>query len=212
MSNEITTDSTALEYANLYRKRAAQMGGTGGNKKFLNFKKYGAWELGMEAEEISPEQHLAINFTSIKHGVIGWKKKEKVWDELVALDQVPTTAAELQERDPIVKDDNNDPSGYFYQYAVDGAFIDGGLEIRINGSSTGFKNFIHRIMSDIASNLPKHPDYPNPVISLKVSHYEHKTWGRTYTSDYDLIGWCNDVFEMYEAPKAITDEAAELMK
>jgi hypothetical protein len=105
----------------------------------------------------------------------------------------------MEENKPI-PDQHNDKSmnGYSLQYSFDGAFVDDGLEFRCNGASAGMKNFVHDLLADISANITKHPDYPNPVISLFADSYDHKTWGETYVPKYKLIGWANDLFEIYD--------------
>lgn len=197
MGNEITTKSTAADYAAICGRHASRMQ-TGGGKKFLKFAgKQGDWLLGAESEEISPDQHICINHREFKHGVVGWANREKEHEQMVHLHQDYTPIEAL----PPIKGQNDPQSmnGYYEQYSFDGAFVDDGLEFRCNGSSAGFKDFVHRLLNDVANNVPRHEDYPNPVISLRSSSYDHKTYGKTYTPDYKLIGWSNDLFEMWDA-------------
>ena len=175
--------STTSDYVSMYKKIASAAGPTVG--RFLKFTKDGRWVLGIEQEVITEDQLVCVNYRSLKHGVIGWLNGEPVHNELKPLNEAIPTPEEMQRKKPIHP--TSDMDGYYTQYSLQGIFVADKLDFQYSGSSDGCKKFMLALINALGEGIPVHMDYPNPVLSLTVESYVHKTYGKTYKPGYHLL-------------------------
>lgn len=207
--NELTQKDDVARIASIYRRAAAKIGT--GQMRFLRFvQKESRWALGAELQPVTETDIVAINFNSLRHGVVGWQNKEKVYDVMVPLNE---DTPEIHTLPPIAgavlgDDDDNNMNGYSYQMGFSGTFVRDKTEFAYSNNSEGCKQMVGRLASIIAAEAPYHPEYPNPVLKLKAGHYNHKKWGRLPKPDFEVLGWCNYQMEMWDPT---TDDVQDLI-
>ncbi len=190
------------DYANLY-KNFSQQNPTG-FKNFLQYTKFGEWVLGAEKETIAPDELIVVNHMSLQHGVIGWQDQSKVYDTLVPLTERAPDIADLP---PIPESKNPKISnGYVKQMSLQAAFLDDKTKIQYSGSSKGCLGFMLRLMELMGTEIERHPDFPNPVLSLVPSFYLHPTYGKTFKPDFKEVDWASSNLELMSSVGRIADD------
>ena len=66
---------------------------------------------------------------------------------------------------------------------------DKGLEVRYSSTSVGGKRGVQTIAVAIAAQVEADPSKPVPVVTLGKEFYQHKSYGKIYTPQFDVQSW-----------------------
>lgn len=178
------------------KKAQMQMPETQGSQ-YLRFLQDGNWVFGQENEEVLPSDMAAINPMSLKTGWSCWTdrpgkgaKNENLGEHMVALGGDAVGKHELPEkRDPKNGDKACD---WREQVSIDVKFLSGphkGKQVHYKTTSLGGINALHALIDQIKLQLDEDPENIVPVVSLDGDHYNHKSYGRTYTPVIRIKSW-----------------------
>jgi hypothetical protein len=85
------------------------------------------------------------------------------------------------------------------------------MQARYTATSVGGKNAVHQLGAvAIAEQVDKDPQNPVPLVRLKKSHYQHKSYGRIFTPIFEITDWVSmDANSVEEAEDAELEVAAD---
>ena len=191
--------------------------------QYLRFLQDGSWVFGQENEEVLTEDRVAINPLSLKTGWSCWTdrpgkgaKNENMGESMVALGQDPIMKADL----PKHRDPKNDDAlcEWKEQISVDVKFLSGphkGKQVHYKTTSVGGINAMSALIDQIMLQLDEDPEHVVPVVNLDGEHYQHKSYGRTYTPKIKIVDWVSmdgDAMTEEEPEEEEEDEVEEKPK
>ena len=201
MTTEVATASAggALAAANALKgnlkKVQTQLPDAGGSQ-FLRFLQDGSWVFGAENEEVLPEDTAAINPLSIKTGWSCWtdrpkgSKNENLGESMVPLGADPILKHDLPEKRD--RDNGDEVCEWKEQISVDVRFLDGpnkGKQVTYKTTSVGGIRAMRNVIDQLILQLDEDPEKIVPVVMLDGDHYNHKSYGRTYTPVIKIKSW-----------------------
>lgn len=149
----------------------------------LKMDKTGHWVFGADQTEVEDDSVWAVNPFSFVHGYIAWGDGEVLAEKMASVAE-PLPA--LSEAPPGAK------RGWEMQVGMTLACTNGedeGMQARYAATSVGGKKAVQALAIAIAEQVDKHPDKPVPLVLLKKSHYQHKSYGRIYTPEFEIVKW-----------------------
>lgn len=167
------------------------------NLQYLRYLQDGNWVFGQENEQVYEDDRAAINPMSIKTGWSCWTdrpgrgtKNENMGETMVPLGQDAILKSDL----PVHRDSQNDdkPCEWKEQISFDVRFMDGpnkGKQVHYKTTSVGGMKAARGLIDQIIQQLDDDPENVVPVVNLKGDHYNHKSYGRTYTPIISIIDW-----------------------
>ena len=157
--------------------------GADGGSIILKMDKTGHWVFGADQTEVEDDSVWAVNPFSFVHGYIAWgdgevlaEKMASVAEPLPELDVAPTGAKR----------------GWEMQVGMTLACTNGedeGMQARYAATSVGGKKAVQALAIAIAEQVDAHPEKPVPLVTLKKSHYQHKSYGRIFTPEFEVVKW-----------------------
>lgn len=164
--------------------------------QFLRFLQDGNWVFGQENEEVLPDDHVAVNPLSIKTGWTCWTnrqgrgaKNENLGESMVPLGSDPVPKLDLPRKtDP----ETGDVCEWKEQISADLKILNGpskGKQVHYKTNSVGGISAMRTLIDQIILQLDEDPTNICPIISLDGDHYQHKSYGRTYTPVLKIKDW-----------------------
>ena len=149
----------------------------------LKMDKGGNWVFGADQTEIEVGSTWAINPFSFVHGFIAWGEREVLGEKLVPVTQ---PLPELEPAPTGCKKGWEKQLGFALR-CVSGK--DKGLEARYTTTSQGGLRGVAALGARITTQVDADQTKPLPVVQLKKSFYTHKSYGKIYTPDFDVVDW-----------------------
>jgi hypothetical protein len=162
----------------------------------IKMDKTGHWVYGAEQTEVDSDSTWAINPFSFLHGFIAWGDGEVLGEKMVSVSQ---PLPELDAAPPNAK------KGWEQQVGMSLKCMSGedkGMEARYTVTSVGGKRAVQALAVAIANQVEKDQTKPVPVVRLKKDHYVHKSYGRIYTPEFEIVEWVGMDAEPAEAAPA----------
>lgn len=166
----------------------------------LKMDKGGHWVFGADQTEVESESTWAINPFSFVHGFIAWGEREVLAEKLVPVTQP------LPELEPAPA---NCKKGWEKQLGFALRCVSGkdkGLEARYTTTSQGGLRAVAALGARITNQVDADQTKPVPVVILKKSFYNHKSYGKIYTPEFDVVDWVS--MEGVDDASAPEEEAA----
>jgi hypothetical protein len=163
----------------------------------IKMDKTGHWVYGAEQTEVDSDSTWAINPFSFLHGFIAWGDGEVLGEKMVSVSQ---PLPELDAAPPNAK------KGWEQQVGMSLKCMSGedkGMEARYTVTSVGGKRAVQALAVAIANQVEKDQTKPVPVVRLGKDHYVHKSYGRIYTPEFEIVEWVG----MDAEPADVADEA-----
>jgi hypothetical protein len=155
----------------------------GGGKPFLRFGKDGRWTWGVEENEITDGQPMAINFQSLQLGYIAWHEGS-AQERMAYIGEPGIEKADL----PDVPTDQN--RGWQEQRGVDLKMLSGPMaEMTFKTSSQGGREAIANLVQNIVAQIQTNPAEPVAVVHLKNTSYKHPEYGKIYKPVIEIVDW-----------------------
>jgi len=208
MGNEVATPGNNLP-ANLSSMAAAlaqsavSAGAAGGNELYLRNTKFGEWLYGAENTEVEPDATWAVNPEGFMHGFIAW-------------DQDNTSGGPKGERMvPAVQPmpDVNELPDVGGEWGKCISIMlkcmsgeDKGLQLVWKSSSTGGRKAYAALLQDLIAQIGEDPASPVPVVELGMTSYTHKTYGKIFTPELNVVRWMSMDGEQGAEPAAAIEE------
>jgi len=149
----------------------------------LKMDKGGIWVFGADQTEVEAGSTWAINPFSFVHGFIAWGDREVLAEKLVPVTQ---PLPELDVAPTGCKKGWEKQLGFALR-CVSGK--DKGLEARYTTTSQGGLRAVAALGAHITTQVDADQTKPVPVVQLKKSFYTHKSYGKIYTPDFDVVDW-----------------------
>ena len=158
---------------------------------YLRFLQDGSWVFGSDSVDVTDEK-VAVNPLSIQIGWTCWTdhkaehgktlKNECLGEDMVGLGEAQTPKRELP--------DYGWP--WREQVSVDVKVLTGpskGHQLTYKTSSVGGLRALNALIDQIMLQIDEDPAHIVPQVELGGDHYNHKTWGRTYTPELRIVDW-----------------------
>lgn len=163
-----------------------------GGDPFMKMGKDGQWSFGQEDIEVADNDVWAINPHSFKHGYTCWTRypegdnraNAKLGEVMVPMTQDKPPMESLTKHEFPWADCCS-----FQLQCVEGD--NKGEQTLYNNSSKGGLDFVAAIAVQVMQQIDIDPDHPVPLIRLTNDHYMHKRYGKTYTPEFEIVGWAS---------------------
>lgn len=149
----------------------------------LRMDKTGHWVFGSDQTDIEEDSQWAVNPFSFVHGWIAWGDGEvlgemmaSITDPLPALVEAPAGAKK----------------GWEKQVGMSLKCLSGedeGLDVRYTVTSVGGKKAVQALAVAIATQVEADDSKPVPVVTLGTDSYKHKTYGKIFTPEFNVVKW-----------------------
>jgi len=157
--------------------------GASGGSVLLKMAKNGDWIFGSDQTTVEPDSEWAINPFSFVHGYIAWGDGEVLGE---AMGPIARPKPEVGEAPAAAKRGWEDQVGLSVK-CVSGD--DEGMEARFSVTSVGGKKAVQAVALAIAAQVEVDPTNPVPVVVLRKGHYQHKSYGRIFTPEFEVVRW-----------------------
>lgn len=166
---------------------------TPGGDYLLRLLKDGLWVYGAENVEVEDDSEWAVNPLSLQHGWIAWTDYKKKKNEVLAEVMVPLTSplpdyASLRK----VQDDDGNELEYVQQISFQLQCMTGadkGEQVLYKATSVGGMNASKGLLNSIIQQLDTDENNPVPILVLGSDSYIHKTYGKTYVPEFEIVDW-----------------------
>jgi hypothetical protein len=188
----ISADQAQKLMKGIAESRNTTPAGSGG-KPFLRLLKDGNWVYGQENVEVQEGSHWAVNPMTLSHGWVCWfnppegsgQKNEMRGDVMV-----PMTHDKPEQPAP------KGGAPFVSQLGCEMRCMSGedsGVEVLYKTNSDGGLKAMDGLRLAIQLHLaePRGLAFPCPVLDLKMTHYPHPNYGRTYKPIFEIAGWCD---------------------
>lgn len=196
--NEVTRRTGSSAVAALSNLKAGltnvvQTIATTGSDPYLRLLKDGSWVYGAENVEVEDKSEWAINPLSLKHGFCAWTDYKKKANEKMGEVMVPAFVP-LPDRGTLqdVKDENGEACRWDQQLSLQLQCLtleDTGVQVQYNTTSVGGMNAVAKLIEAILKQLETDEANPVPVVIMGSSSYQHKTYGKTYVPEFEIVDW-----------------------
>lgn len=155
-----------------------------GDAEFIKLTKQGLWVYGAEEVDVEEGSKWAINPMSLRLGYVCWGDGEVI-DEAMALITDP----------PIVK--SNLPvhaKPWNEQIGLDMVCLSGedkGTHVRYTATSLGGRKAFKDLINTVIGRAREGRAELVPVVTLEVESYKHKTYGKIFTPELQIVEWGN---------------------
>jgi len=152
-----------------------------GGSVILKMDKGGHWVFGADQNEVVDTSTWAVNPFSFIHGYIAWGDGEVLGEKMVSVSQ---PKPELDTAPPNAK------KGWEVQVGLSLKCLSGDdkdMEVRYSTTSAGGKRAVQALAAAIAEQVEKDQSKPVPIVLLKKSSYQHKSYGKIYTPVFEVV-------------------------
>lgn len=164
---------------------------TAGGFPFLKMAKDGIWSYGVDDTEPEDEQKFAVNPLSMEHGSIAWLQREEgskepaklLGERMVSMMDPKPAEADL----PAIEDGKWMNQLSFNLRGVGGE--DDGIEVQYKTNSVGGLKAVTSVVDAILAQLSSGTDKVVPLVVLSHDTYMHKSYGKTYVPEIDIVDW-----------------------
>lgn len=156
---------------------------TGPSFAILKMDKVEGWVFGADQTKVEDDSTWAVNPFSFVHGFIAWGDREVLGEKLVPVTQP------LPELDAAPA---NCKKGWEKQLGFALRCLSGkdkGLEVRFTTTSHGGLRAVAALGTHITTQVEADQTKPVPVVLLKKSFYNHKSYGKVYTPEFNVVDW-----------------------
>lgn len=192
-----------------------------GGQALLRMLKDGSWVMGREDNEVKPGTEAIVNPLSFQSGYSCWTnrqpgqgKNENLGEEMWGIGaSMPPVSSLPQHHDPRTQE----LCSWRSQMSVEMKIIDGpfsGQQVMYKASSVGGTRALGDMLDAIMARIDSGTEYACPIIAIQSDHYNHNSYGKTYTPDLSIVGWANmrgeedgEAPAREEAPKAAPEPA-----
>jgi hypothetical protein len=205
MSKKAILPAGLADIKNAISASVASVGATSGNDQYAGMDRYGTHYYGADRTEILDDDRWMVNLAGIQHGYTAWgsaehgTKGQNVGEVMVPLSQPSPLESEL----PDVKG-NWSKCVAIQMVCVDGD--DKGVQILWKTNSYGGRKAYTDLMLAVHGRMEEDTAEVFPIIHLKSSYYMHKEYGKTFTPEFEIVGWSDN---RSEAPEAIEESPEE---
>lgn len=154
----------------------------------------GEWVYGADNTGLTEDAVFAANPMDIKHGFVCWTDhpkgtKNKLKGEVyVGMASPPLDPATLpQHLDDFGNVCEWKPAAVVQLVCVKGE--DKGVQVVYKPSSLGGTNFVDKLLAAVGAQLDEGSDKVVPHLDLYSDHYNHNSYGKTYTPEFEIVGW-----------------------
>ena len=192
MGNEVATPNAGLP-ANLGNmatalQQAVHTSGASGGDLYVKMTKEGEWVYGAEETEIEEGAVIAINPMSFQHGWTAWGTKEHGTDGTNVGEVMGSAAEPIPDRNtlPDVKGE------WTQQVGVQMRITNGedeGVQLQWKTNSHGGRKAWAALLQQVIGQINKGTTDIVPLVTLDCDSYKHKTYGKTYTPEINVVGW-----------------------
>lgn len=154
-----------------------------GSFAILKMDKGGYWVFGADQTEVTADSTWAVNPFSFVHGFIAWGEREVLAEKLVPVTQP------LPDLEPAPA---NCKKGWEKQLGFALRCVSGkdkGLEARYTTTSQGGLRAVAALGARITNQVDADQTKPVPVVVLKKAFYNHKSYGKIFTPEFDVVDW-----------------------
>lgn len=212
MSKEVAERATGGAVAAAQRlkaglRKAIQSLPEQGGNQYLRFLQDGNWVFGKANDEIEKgEDQLAVNPFSIRVGYSCWtdhpkgRKNECLAEVTAPLGQPKIEMSDLP---------NHSPWEWKPLIIADFKVLSGphkGKQLTTKMTSHGGVKMLRSLMEQIDIQLDEDEVNVVPVVVLDKDHYDHDDWGRTYTPEFEIVGFISMDGEAMNAEAGEEDE------
>lgn len=193
MSKELKASNAALpanvtNMASALAMSAGTAGTGGGSDLFMRFTKFGEWTFGSDNTEAEEDSVWAVNPIGFTHGFIAWDQDNT--------SNGPTGELMVSATQPMpAQDELPDVAGSWAKCVgialrcTNGE--DEGIQVVFKTSSTGGRKAYAELVQAVVAQLAKDPGSPVALVSLANDHYIHKTFGKIFTPEINVVGWAD---------------------
>lgn len=154
----------------------------------------GEWVYGADNTGLTEDAIFVANPLDIKHGFVCWTDhpkgtKNKLKGEVyVGMASPPLDPASLpQHLDDFGNICEWKPAAVVQLVCIKGE--DKGVELVYKPSSLGGTNFVDKLLAAVGAQLDAGSDKVVPHLDLCSDHYNHNSYGKTYTPEFKIVGW-----------------------
>lgn len=169
-----------------------------GGQALLRMLKDGSWVMGREDNEVKAGTEAIVNPLSFMSGYSCWTnrqpgqgKNENLGEEMWGIGaSVPPVSALPQHHDPRTQE----LCSWRSQMSVEMKLIDGpfsGQQVMYKASSVGGTRALGDMLDAIMARIDSGTEYACPIIAIQSDHYNHNSYGKTYTPNLSIVGWAN---------------------
>jgi len=162
-----------------------------GGEPILRMGRDGKWIYGAENIEVEAGSEWAVNPLSLQHGFICWKKTDPN-NKADKPEKLGEILVSMFEDKPLLSSLPDYGHPWAEQTCVGLRCISGedeGEQTEYKPSSVGGANAMKELIGKIMAQLDTDEAHPVPVVVLKSDHYQHKTYGKTYTPLIEIVDW-----------------------
>lgn len=193
LTNKSSTAVAALSSLKAGLVNVASSITAAGGDPYLRLLRDGTWVYGAENVEIEEGSEWAINPLSLMHGWTAWTDYKKKANEKLGEVMVPATSplpprTDLRE----LTDEEGNKCDWDQQLSLQFQCLTGedeGTQVQYNTTSVGGLKAVKGILNAIARQLEVDMENPVPVVRIKTDSYQHKTWGKTYVPEFEIVDW-----------------------
>lgn len=167
-----------------------------GGVPYMRLLKDGTWVVGAENTVLSKGIEVVLNPMSIQSGYSCWTnrkpnegKNERLGEEMWGINEdKPHSTTLPTHHDPRTQD----LCVWKDQMAADIKILEGKLkdqQVLYSTTSVGGINAMTDIFDAIMARLKEGSTFVCPILSVNSSFYDHKSYGRTYTPAFEIVGW-----------------------
>lgn len=196
MSNlpaSITNMATALVQSSV------NAGAAGGGELYMQFTKFGEWVYGMDKTEVEEGAQWAVNPEAFTHGFIAWDQDNTSGGPTGEM-MVPATQPMPLESDlPAVSGKWGKAIGIVMR-CTNGE--DKGTQVLFKSNSLGGRKCYAAILQAVVTRIQEGNTGIVPLVELKADSYTHKTYGKIFTPEIEVVGWTDMEGNAAEEPAA----------
>ena len=186
----------------------SSVGASATNDQYAGMDRYGSHYYGADRTEILEDDKWLVNLAGISHGWTAWgsaehnTKGQNVGEVMVPLAQPAPLESDL----PEVK------GSWSKCVAIQMVCVEGddkGVQIVWKTNSYGGRKAYTELMVAVQERMEGDSDDIFPVINLKSDFYMHKEYGKTFTPQFDIVGWSNNQAAEETAEEEVETAAIE---
>jgi hypothetical protein len=164
----------------------------------LRMDKTGCWVFGSDQTEVEEDSQWAVNPFSFIHGWIAWGEGEVLGEAMASITEPLPALAEAPA---------GAKKGWEKQVGMSLKCMSGedeGIDVRYTVTSVGGKKAVQALAVAIATQVEADEKKPVPVVTLGTDSYKHKTYGKIFTPEFNVVKWIG-----MDGPEAEAEEAEE---
>lgn len=209
MTTEVSKANSGLpaNVANMAAALAQSQAAAGANNTgelYMRFTKFGEWLFGAENVEAQDGSVWAVNPQGFQHGWIAWNQDNTSGGPRGER-MVPATQPMPAEMDLPEVDGEWSKCVAVQLRCTNGE--DEGVQTIWKANSHGGRKAYASLLAEVIAQLGENPEAPVALVELKSDSYTHKTYGKIFSPELEVVGWASMDGEAAEKPAAIEVDA-----